>query len=127
MSDHGVPIARIINGGGIPQRNEVLNQVYANVLGKPVLVPAGVPTGFGAGIFASLAAGIHRDVAEAQKAICLPFRTYYPQPETRVAYDRLYALFRELYFGFGAGQAMPSSNRILPLLRSISAGEFHPA
>ena len=39
MEEHGVPVRRIINGGGIPQKNAVLNQVYANVLGKPVLVP----------------------------------------------------------------------------------------
>ena len=39
MEEHGVPIRRVINGGGIPQKNEVLNRVYANVLNKPVLVP----------------------------------------------------------------------------------------
>src|SRR5438309_6969052 len=31
MAEHGVPIQRVINGGGIPQKNEVLNRVYANV------------------------------------------------------------------------------------------------
>src|SRR5262249_22596722 len=30
MEEHGVPVRRIINGGGIPQKNAVLNQVYAN-------------------------------------------------------------------------------------------------
>src|SRR5205085_11013250 len=35
MEENGVPVRRIINGGGIPQRNPVLNQVYANVMGKP--------------------------------------------------------------------------------------------
>ena len=34
MEEYGVPIERVINGGGIPQKNEVLNQVYANILGK---------------------------------------------------------------------------------------------
>ena len=41
MAEHGVRIDRVINAGGIPQKSEVLNQVYANVLNKPVLVPAG--------------------------------------------------------------------------------------
>ncbi len=31
MSEHGVPIRRVINGGGIPQRTQVLNQVDADV------------------------------------------------------------------------------------------------
>ena len=34
MSEHGAPTHRVINGGGIPQNNPVLNQVYANVLGQ---------------------------------------------------------------------------------------------
>ena len=34
-----MPIRRVINGGGIPQKNEALNQIYANVLNKTVLVP----------------------------------------------------------------------------------------
>ena len=60
MAEYGVPVERVINAGGIPQNNEVLNQVYANVLGKPVLVPAGIPTSLGSGIFALLAAGAFR-------------------------------------------------------------------
>ena len=40
---------RVINAGGIPQKNDVLNQVYANVLNKPVMVPAGIPTSLGSG------------------------------------------------------------------------------
>ena len=57
MEEHGVPVRRIINGGGIPQKNAVLNQVYANVMGKPILVPKGDVTSLGSAIFAFLAAG----------------------------------------------------------------------
>ncbi len=72
MAEHGVPVERVINAGGIPQSNAVLNQIYADVLGKPVLVPDGTPTSLGSGIFALLAAGAFKTVEEAQKAICLP-------------------------------------------------------
>ena len=61
MAEHGVRIDRVINAGGIPQKNEVLNRVYANVLNKPVLVPAGIPTSLGSGIFALIAAGSIQD------------------------------------------------------------------
>ena len=70
MEEHGVPVDRIINGGGIPQRNPVLNQVYANVLGKPVLVPKGDVTSLGSAIFAFLAAGAFETIEEAQDALC---------------------------------------------------------
>ena len=61
MAEHGVRVERVINAGGIPQNNAVLNQIYANVLNKPVLVPAGTPTSLGSGIFALLAAGTFQD------------------------------------------------------------------
>ena len=32
MAEHGVRVDRVINGGGVPQKNETLNRVYANVL-----------------------------------------------------------------------------------------------
>src|SRR5205823_4399841 len=66
MEEHGVPIHRVINGGGIPQKNELLNRVYANVLNKPVLVPEAEVTSLGSAIFAFLAAGDFGSVEEAQ-------------------------------------------------------------
>jgi L-ribulokinase len=120
MSEHGVPIERVINGGGIPQQNAVLNQVYANVLGKPVLVPNGAPTGFGAGIFASLAAGFHPDLAAAQAAICLPFDIYEPESRAQSTYERLYRMFRQAYFGLGDGSSGQGFAHILPELRAIA-------
>jgi L-ribulokinase len=83
MAEHGVRVDRVINAGGIPQKNEVLNQVYANVLNKPVLVPAGVPTSLGSGIFALLAAEVYPTIEAAQEAVCLPLRTV--EPGTRNA------------------------------------------
>ena len=56
MEEYGVPIHRVINGGGIPQKNEVLNRVYANVLNKPILVPQSDVTSLGSAIFAAMAA-----------------------------------------------------------------------
>ena len=122
IAEHGVRVDRVINAGGIPQKNEVLNQVYANVLNKPVLVPAGIPTSLGSGIFALLAAGIYRTVEEAQAAVCLPFRTVEPDGRTSGIYDRLYALYRDVYFALGQrhAPALPLG-RVLPELREIAA------
>ena len=83
MAEHGVRIDRVINAGGIPQKSEVLNRVYANVLNKPVLVPAGIPTSLGSGIFALLAAGAYKTIEEAQAAVCLPLRTVEPDAKRR--------------------------------------------
>ena len=122
MAEHGVPVDRVINAGGIPQNNAVLNQVYANVLGKPVLVPDGVPTSLGSGIFAMLAAGAFSSLEEAQNKMCLQNKTYAPDPEAAAVYQKLYPLFRTLYFALGSPNAEAAQvGHILPELKKIAA------
>ena len=122
MEQYGVPVRRVINGGGIPQRSAVLNQVYANVLGKPVLVPAGDVTSLGSAIFAFLAAGTFRTIEEAQEALCPAYRTVAPEPGAVAIYAKIYPLYRSLYFSFGDRQSKPAEmGAILPELRSIAA------
>ncbi|MGD0482511.1 MAG: ribulokinase [Terracidiphilus sp.] len=122
MAEHGVRIDRIINAGGIPQKNEILNRVYANVLNKPVLVPAGIPTSLGSGIFALLAAGVYKTIEEAQDAVCLPFRTVEPDAKAAAVYEQLYSLYRDVYFALGKRDAAPVAlGKVLPELRKIAA------
>ena len=118
MEAHGVPVDRIINGGGIPQRSPVLNQVYASVLGKPVLVPNGDVTSLGSAIFAFLAAGTFKSIEEAQDALCPGYSVVEPAAD----YQELYALYRKLYFAFGDPRSEPVAiGDVLPELRRIAA------
>jgi L-ribulokinase len=120
MQEHGTVIHRVINGGGIPKRNAKLNQIYANVLNKPVLVPEGDVTSLGSVIFAFLAAGDFRTVEEAQDALCPPYTVFKPDSAEAARYDRLYSLYRDLYFGLGSPDAEPVAlGRVLPELRAI--------
>ena len=121
MAEYGTPIHRVINGGGIPQRNEALNRVYANVLNKPVLVPESEVTSLGSAIFAFLAAGTFHSVEEAQDALCPSFRVIEPDPEAVATYERVYPLFQKLYFAFGKrdSAALPLGE-VLPELRLIA-------
>jgi L-ribulokinase len=122
MEEHHVPIRRVINGGGIPRRNPVLNQVYANVLNKPILVPKGDVTSLGSAIFAFLAAGTFKSIEEAQGALCPEFDAIEPRPKAVQVYSELYALYRELYFAFGnRNSPAVELGRVLPELRRISA------
>jgi L-ribulokinase len=122
MAEHGVPVERVINAGGIPQSNAVLNQIYADVLGKPVLVPDGTPTSLGSGIFALLAAGAFTTIEEAQKNICLPYRNYEPHAKSVAVYNELYPLYRTAYFALGQFNAAATPlGAILPELRRIAS------
>lgn len=120
FAEFGVNIKRVINGGGIPQQNRVLNQVYANVLGVPVLVPSSKVTGLGSAIFAFLAAGTFRTIEEAQKKVCPEHIVYQPDPEAQKTYAELYKLYRKVYFDFGQpkGGAMGD---VLPTLMRVAA------
>ena len=122
MAEHGVRIDRVINAGGIPQKSEVLNRVYANVLNKPVLVPAGIPTSLGSGIIALMAAGAYKTIEEAQAAVCLPLRTVEPDAQAAAVYERLYRLYRDVYFALGTRDAKSVAlGSVLPELKRIAA------
>jgi L-ribulokinase len=97
------PFTRVVNGGGIPAKNNFLNQIYADILQKDVYVPATPTTGIGSCIFATVAAGIYPDIASAQKILCPDFKIVKPRSEYVPIYDALYLHFRRLYQAFGAG------------------------
>jgi L-ribulokinase len=119
MSEHGVHIKRVINAGGIPQKNNVLNQVYANVLGRPVLVPSKSVVSLGSAIFAFLAAGTFKTVEEAQDKICPDHAVFTSEPAAEKVYNSLYALYQKLYFAFGEPKE-PQFGDVLPKLIQIA-------
>ena len=122
MEANGVPIQRVINAGGIPQKNEVLNRVYANVLNKTILVPESDVTSMGSAIFAALAAGAFATVEEAQAALCPRHRVVEPDAHAARVYEQLYEIYRSLYFAFGeSGSAAIQIGGVLPELRRIAS------
>jgi L-ribulokinase len=120
MGEHGVPIRRVINGGGVPQKNETLNRVYANVFGKPVLVPESEVTSLGSAIFAFLAAGTFATIEEAQDRLCPKYRTVEPDRGEHARYEELFPMYRKLYFALGEpGSAPVPVGDVLPALKKM--------
>src|SRR5690242_15099228 len=122
MEQNGVTVRRVINAGGIPQKNDVVNQVYANVLGRPVLVPAGSVVSLGSAIFAFLAAGVFQTVEQAQDQVCPKYRVFQPDPSARRTYDQLYSLFSKVYFAFGQPETREFGG-VLPELIRLAESE----
>jgi L-ribulokinase len=118
MESKGVTVKRVINAGGIPQKNKVLNRVYANVLGRPVLVPETSVTSLGSAIFAFMAAGTFKTIEEAQDKVCPRYKVYEPEAAEKRVYDDLYRLFSRLYFVFGEKAA--DMGDVLPGLIQIA-------
>jgi L-ribulokinase len=121
MAEHGASVERIINGGGIPQKNAALNQVYANVLNKPILVPQGDVTSLGSAIFAFLAAKAFPSIEAAQSELCPSFRMYVPDKASVTVYEELFRLYRRLYFSLGVKKSESLAiGDVLPQLRRIA-------
>lgn len=119
MEQHGVHIKRVINAGGIPQKNNILNQVYANVLGRPVLVPSKSVVSLGSAIFAFLAAGTFLTIEEAQDKTCPSYSIFSPDAASQKIYEPLCALYKKLYFVFGQ-PSDPVFGNVLPDLIRLS-------
>ena len=121
MEQCGMKIRHVVNGGGIPQKNDVLNQVYADVLNRPVHVPESSPTGVGSCIMASVACGAITDIATAQKRLAPKPRIINPRPDAVATYNELFEIFRAIYMGFGQGDPLDLGS-ILPRLRAFRIG-----
>jgi L-ribulokinase len=117
MEEHGVTVRRVISAGGIPQKNELLNQVYANVLGRSVLVPTGNVVSLGSAIFAFLAAGVFKTIEDAQERLCPQYKVFQPEASAKHVYDELYSLYSKTYFAFGQPQNSDSGTLLPTLLR----------
>ena len=105
----GVEIRDVTACGGISQKNPLMLQIYADVLGRPIRIAREEQTtAFGAAILAAAAAGVHEAPAQAVRAMTAPPEIiYFPDTERGAQYDALYAEYRTLaeYFS-GINQVM---------------------
>jgi L-ribulokinase len=124
MASHGVHIKRVINTGGIPQKNDTLNQVYANVLGRPVLVPGKSVVSLGSAIFAFMTAGTFKTIEEAQDKICSSYRAFQPDAAAQRIYEDIYPLYSKLYFTLGQ-RGSDGLGDILPTLITVAASSLN--
>jgi L-ribulokinase len=101
----GVPVDRIVACGGLPQRNRLLMQIYADVLNRPIEVAGSVQApALGSAMFGAVVGGAHDSIRAASRAMAPPTaETYAPDPASRAAYDTLYAEYVRLHDHFGRG------------------------
>ena len=99
FEEHGMPLEQIVACGGIAEKSPLMMQLVADISGRPVVVLASseIPAR-GAALFGGLAAGAFGDLAEAvERDSARDARTYTPDPAAKEVYDRVYAIYRELY------------------------------
>ncbi len=105
--EHGLELAEIVACGGIAERSALMMQLLADTSGARVSVPASteVPAR-GAALFGAVAAGRFDDITGAVAATRPgTARTYTPDPAAKRTYERLYAIYRQLYETLGRTQS----------------------
>jgi len=98
LASAGAPIERIVLTGGLTQKNAVLMQMLADVLGRPLQVPQITePTATGAAIHAAVAAGVVADFSVgAARFGAREFTRYQPNPTLVPRYEEIYRRYGEL-------------------------------
>ena len=107
FEEYGVKVDRVVNCGGIAEKNPLVMQIYADVTGRPMYVSRSAQTcALGAAIAGAVVAGKagggHDNFADAQKAMTgLKKKAYQPNAKAHAVYKDLYALYRQLHDCFG--------------------------
>ena len=122
FKDAGVGVEEIVACGGLPERNRLLMQIYADVTGLPIRVARSSLTGalgsamFGAVAAGSAAGGYDHIVDAAKRMAHLKEEAFRPDPAAHAVYDLVYAEYRRLHDYFGR------ENDVMKRLKSIRAG-----
>jgi L-ribulokinase len=136
LVEHGVPVERVVGCGGIAAKNALFLQIYADVLGRPMLLAGSSQApALGAAVAAAVAAGSAAggydafDQAQARMT-SLKEERFVPDPAAVAVYHQLYGMYRELHDVFGGVPGTPTDlptimKRLLALRESV-AGDGGP-
>ena len=122
FEENGVAVNEIVACGGLPERNKLLMQIYADVTGKTIKISASEQTpALGSAMFGAVAAGSaaggYDSIYEAaQKMARLKDEVYTPISENKAVYDLIYAEYKRLHDYFGRGE-----NDVMKRLKAIRA------
>jgi L-ribulokinase len=125
MRQYGVAIDRVVCCGGIAEKNDLFMQIYADVIGQPMLI-AGSPqtpalgSAVSAAVTAGAAAGGYATWDEAQRRMtALKEKRFEPRPAAQRVYDELYGIYRELHDAFGVSGARPELASLMKRLLAV--------
>ncbi|MFD0696979.1 ribulokinase [Paenibacillus sp. GCM10027628] len=123
---NGVEVQELYACGGLPQKNRLLMQIYADVTNREIKIADSKQTpALGAAMFGAVAAGASKGgydsiVDAAKKMARVRKETFKPIPENVAVYEQLYQEYSKLHDYFGRGE-----NDVMKRLRAIREGAQH--
>jgi L-ribulokinase len=127
FEEYGLQVRQVVNCGGIAEKNPVVMQIYADVLGRPMKVSRSAQTcALGAAIAGAVVAGKkaggYANVRAAQKAMSgLKAKAFVPDKKAHAVYKELYPLYKELHDAFGTKDWQGSLYNVMKALLEIRA------
>ncbi|MBO2519686.1 MAG: ribulokinase, partial [Firmicutes bacterium] len=118
----GLAIEELYACGGLPERNQLLMQIYADVTGRTIKVArSSQAPALGAAMFGAVAAGPeaggYRTITEAAERMAgLKDVVYRPDRERQAVYEELYREYVQLHDHFGRG-----ANDVMKRLKAMRA------
>lgn len=120
FDQNGVQVDALYACGGLPQKNRLLMQIYADVTNREIFVADSKQTpALGAAMFAAVAAGAEAGgydsiLDAAEKMARVKEETFKPIPAHVEVYEKLYQEYSQLhdYFGRGENDVMKRLKRI---------------
>jgi len=114
FEQHGVPIEEIYCCGGLPERNDLLMQIYSDVTGRAFKIARSAQTcalgsAMHGAVAAGKAAGGYDTIQEAAAHMAgVRDKTYRPDAAAHAIYEKIFAEYDMLhdYFGRGANDVM---------------------
>ncbi len=122
FQQNGVPIRELVACGGLPEKNKLLMQIYADVTGREIKITASKQTpALGSAMFGAVAAGkaaggYDSIYAAAQAMSHLKDKTFKPISENQKIYQKLFTEYLRLHDYFGRG-----GNDVMKTLKKIKA------
>jgi L-ribulokinase len=112
----GVAVKGLVAAGGLPDKNALLRQIYADVTGRSFkLAGSSQAPALGSAMHAAVAAGVYPNIsAAAEKMGKLKDEVVHPIAENQAVYNELYAEYKTLYDYFGRG-----ANDVMKRLKKI--------
>jgi L-ribulokinase len=114
FDSNGVAVDEIVACGGLPEKNEMLMQIYADVTNREFKVAESAQTcALGSAMWGAVAAGKQRGGYDginesAARMARVKSRTFKPNAQAHAVYQKLFSEYRLLhdYFGRGANDVM---------------------
>ena len=125
IEKYGVKIDKVINCGGIAEKNPLVMQIYADILNRPMAIAGSSETvALGSAIMGATAALKEKTefegIQQIQKKACkVKEKEYEPNILEVKTYDKLYKLYSELHDAFGIENNNSSLYKVMKELLSI--------